>query len=246
MTIKDNRKEPFLNDEFISENMLIEFAEYIDSEIEKDILNHQKIDVEISEDFDKRMLAEARKIDREINKSYRHEFWKKISRIAAVLLICIISMGTLGVVTSEALRYKIINIFTDNQTGSVSIDNSDEEELVKGWNHYWYPTKLPEGFHIETTEESDHFIVFYNNETKDEFYIYEQDKDSSLSIDTDSSHGELIKVGYSQGYLFQLDDNQSFGVTWFTDNLLIIMCFEGNWNKEKIMDIIEHLDYIVK
>lgn len=147
-------------------------------------------------------------------------------------------------VTSEAFRKKVIQLFTNQTEGAVTLRNGDEEELIGDWEKFWYPAVLPEGFYLIAAEETDHFMLYGNAEKELEFRIFEQPVEFMVSVDTDTTEMTPVSVGYYEGSLFELKDMECFCVTWRTDSQSIVMYFDGEWKQEEVLQIAEDTTYM--
>lgn len=243
MNPKKNNQE-FSNDRLLNEDVMKLAADMIQTDIDMEMLAYEQREVPIREEFDEKMLMTVRKIDAERSQKGKKEVFKRMSRFVAVFLVCIISLGVVTMGTSEAFRKKVIDIFYNDSAGSIALRNGNEEELIGDWEDFWYPAYLPEGFFLNTAESGDHFLLYSNPGKGMDFYIFEQDKNASLSVDTDYTQIEKTQIGYSDGYIFARKDVEGFKVTWRTENHSMMACFDGAWDKSQVLEIIDGLEYV--
>jgi len=233
MVLKDN------NDELMKAA-----ANLIQNEIDLDNLEHENRDIHIPADFDEKMLWVARKKDAERRSSARKRQLNKWFRVAAVVLICAISVGSMGILTSEAFRKNIIKVFPNEMSESVTLYNADEERMIGTWTEYWYPDVLPEGFVLTAAEEADHFLYYENAEEGLQMCIFEQSLDSSVTFDTAKTQMEKFEINYNEVYLFKAEDSNLQCATWQNDDHIMMISFDGQWEKTDIMEVIKGLKYI--
>lgn len=240
-------KEPFASDSFFTEEIMQLMADTIQNEIEMDILAHEERAIDIPKDFDEKLLRAMRQKDlqRQGNSaSHKRDFVKRFCRIAAIFLVCIVSVCSITMVSSEAFRIKVLDWFFNDDVGSVTLRSGDEEELLNGWENFWYPTIVPGNVYLVAAEELDHFLLYSDAGSEREFRIFEQSTQAMISIDTDFSKGERIKIGHSDGYIFEVKDSGRFCATWRTDSLVMMMYFDGEWDKKEILRIVEGLEFV--
>ena len=248
--MKESRSKDWMSyDEVLTEDIMGIAADMIQTEIDSDIVAHEQMDIDIPRDFDNKMLEMARKMDSERKAKQQGEKCTKqnrIFRIAAIFLICIISASCITMVTSEAFRKKVIQLFTNQTDGAVTLRNGDEEELIGDWEKFWYPAVLPDGFYLIAAEETDHFMLYANAEKALEFRIFEQPADFMISVDTDTTEMTPVSIGYYEGYLFELKDMDCYCVIWRTESQSIVMYFDGAWSQDNVLQIAEEVTYIDK
>lgn len=241
---QEKNRHFFSNEDLLNDDIMMLVADIIQTDADMEMLGYEQKDIPIRDAFDREMLMKARRLDNERNNRKKKNSFRSLFRIVAVFLVCVISFGAITMGTSEAFRKKVIDIFYNESNGSATLRNGDEEEFIGDWENFWYPAFLPEGFFLISAEAGDHFLLFSNPEKEMEFYIFEQDKNASISVDTDFTQIEKLQIGYSDGYLFKREDMESFIVTWRTESHSMMACFDGAWEKNQILEIIENLEYI--
>lgn len=233
----------FSDDRLLTDEVLTTAAELIEQEIEAEIEERENRDVAIPEELDHKLLEMARKLDHDRKVDIKKRHRKTLNRIAAIFLLCLISIGTITVGSSEALRLKIYNLFSNDQTGSITFRNNEEADAVGSWNGFWYPTYLPEGFNLVTSEEGDHFLLYVNKKEEAEINVYEIDSRASLSLDDETSSKQEIKIEQYNGYLFSNDKTGNKSVVWLMDKKTIITEF-SNVDISETLKVIDGMKYI--
>ena len=73
----------------------------------------------------------------------------------------------------EAFRIKVFSFFSNDSDGSVTI-RSEENQLLAGWEDYWYPEYMPDGFELVGAEEDDmgKYMLFESDNSDEYKYHY--------------------------------------------------------------------------
>lgn len=241
----ENNKNLHVEDSYFYKEILPKAANLIDKEAQQEIREHENQEVEIPAELDQKFLKMARAFDAKRNAEKRKKKFRHFERMVACVLVCVISAGAITMGVSEAFRKKVFHVFSNEKTGSMTLINDDERQMIGSWENYWYPSYLPNGFELIAAEEVDHFLLFKNTEKDMEVRICELESNTAISVDTDTTDNEKIMIGYHDGYLFSLKEKKSFYAIWLTDEIIIKITFEGV-DKNEVLKIINNLDYIEK
>ena len=121
-------------------------AGLIAEDVEKEIEEIEQMDVEVPEELHQHMLKFVRELDRKDAERRKKQFRTRMVRFAAVFCVCFVTMGTLALGTSEALRERVFTLIHNEKDGAVSLCNESEYDVIGSWDDYWYPTWIPEGY----------------------------------------------------------------------------------------------------
>ena len=171
---------------------------------------------------------------------------KRFARFAAIFLACFITMGSLALGTSEALREKVFTLIFNDETGSVSLRTESEEDMIGSWENYWYPAWLPEGFYMLGAERGNYlFMLFVSQNDPYEIRIREYSLNgTSIGLDTDTAEIEEIKVGHKNVVLSVDETNCIMSAAWMTDTKILKIDVNESTDREMLIKIIENMQYI--
>lgn len=236
--------------QYSADDILKEVAELSKDEIIEQDKEYLKRADSIDEIFpmlepDQSFLEFARAYDKKAKKQRVIDKRKRILQVAAVFLVCITTLTAIAVETSEAFRVRFYSFFTNETDGSVTLLPEQEQDLIGGWEDYWYPTYVPDGFQMVAAEKRDNesVIVFESNNRKTSFRIMEFSFNVAISHDTDTNTVEEVRIGYYKGYLFEDVQNESISVYWLTDDRQMEVAATGEMDKETVLKIAERLEF---
>ena len=195
---------------------------------------------------DEKILAMLRQKDRERAAARRRKKIDKAVRIAAIFLISIVMVGAIGMGTSEAFRIKVFSFFSNDGDGSVTI-RSEETQLLAGWEDYWYPEYMPEGFELVGAEQDDmgKYMLFESDNSDENINIIMSKEDNFvIEQNTEETTIEEVEIGYHKGYIATDDLYDICILVWQTDEHLIEVQSENFSNKEELLKIAESMKYI--
>ncbi|MGF6375166.1 hypothetical protein M2140_000200 [Clostridiales Family XIII bacterium PM5-7] len=228
----------------LDEKILEISADIINKEIEMEIQEHENRMIDVPEEIQEKFLNMAKCLDADRKMEKKKQSRKSLGRIAAIFLICIVSVSAVTLSSSEAFRKKVFGIFSNEKAGSITLRNEDETALISQWEDYWYPTYLPEGFTLIGAEEESHFLLYTHSSSNIELRIFEEDSSTAISFDTDTFKRETIQVGIYEGYLFIDENIKSISAMWITEKKLIVINIDGSKDKALAMKIIDNMEYI--
>lgn len=241
---KKRSQEKLSSDSLLTDGVLTSAAKIIEKQIEDDIKEREERNIDIPKELDEKLLNIVRQIDGDRKAEIRKNNWKSMSRVVATLLICLTCVGTLAVGTSDALRLKIFNLFSNDKTGSVTFHNNEEADAIGSWKNFWYPGYLPEGFELAASSEEEHFLLYQNKKDESEISVYEIDSDATLSLDNETSGRQKIKVGQYEGYMLSNRKAGNTAVVWLMDEKTVMMEFANLHDQDMILRIIDDMKYI--
>ncbi|MCI8631099.1 MAG: DUF4367 domain-containing protein, partial [Firmicutes bacterium] len=203
-------KDDILNNEILPESFIEKIADIIDDELNIEIAECEKADADIPKEHDKILLEMAREYDAKMRRTVHRRKGKRALRIAAVIAVVIMGLGSIGISASEAFRMRVFSLFENKEDGAVVFRNDTEYELLSGWSDYWYPEYLPDGYYLLTAEESNNMgkFMLFKSVNNDEIRMYESTSDNAFSVDSDTNVYEKIYINSEEAYIFQdIEDN---------------------------------------
>lgn len=228
----------------INEEKVLEIlAKEAKSMSESENIEIEKRLLEVPEDLDSATLEMIKQMDRERAKKEKQVKWKRYSRVAAIALICIISINVIGISTSEAYRSKLFNLFYNE--GSVTLLSQSEQEMLQGWEDFWYPTYLPEGFYLfGVSDEVVKVMAFASDSNEGMIHISILPENRPVHYDTDNSTQENVRINEFDGIMFCSESYNYVMVTWLTDDSVIEISMSNSQDKELIMKIAKGMEYV--
>ena len=221
-------------------------AEKIDLDIENEIEETEKRDVKIPEEYYEQMRPFIHNLNRELEQKRKKSMRQRWLRTAAVFAIAFISLNAAALGTSEAYRHKVFSLFHDEKHGGVTFVFDAESEMVDGWEQYWVPTWIPEGFQLYATEKNEAgLFMMFQNDNENVIRLIEYLSDSQVSFDTDTSEMEQISIKGNDGY-FLLDEEYKTGkFLWNMEGVLVELEFQGSQiSKDDMLKIAQSMEYI--
>ena len=191
---------------------------------------------------DPEILFLAREYDKKCSK--RKNRIVKTVHVAALVLVCFVTISAISLESSSALRLRVFQLFFGEGDGSVTFFGQDEYDLIGEWKDYWYPTYLPEGFMLEAADRSEsEKILLFSSENGDEIRIIEQSADTIMSTDTDYTSIEEVEIGCYRGYLLADTEYDFMQINWMTDDRQFCVNMIGALDKAVLMKVAENLEY---
>lgn len=193
---------------------------------------------------DPEILQRAREYDKRAARKKRERHRKSIVNIAALVLICVVTMSAITFEYSDALRFKPYRLFFNKNDGAATLLAEDEYDLIGDWKDFWYPAYLPEGYLLIGADKSEsEKIMLFSSENGEEIRIIERDLTSVTTIDTDNTSVEEIRVGYHQGYYLINEEYDLVSVCWTTDDRQLDIEATSKIDKDILMKVAENLSY---
>lgn len=231
----------------LSDEIMEKIAEILDEELTADLERYAKMEVEIPPEHDRKILEMARRCDRERRRAKRRTACRKAARVAAVFLVVMLALGGIGISSSEAFRMRVFNLFENKEDGGVVLRSKTDAEILKGWEDYWYPEYLPEGYYLLSAEDDSltKLLFFKSSEDNREIRLLEDQTDTSSAIDMDTNECEKINNGDYEIYVFHDKEHSTRLAIWSIETCrfhLYLPDTEGDDNT--ICKIADGLQYI--
>lgn len=235
-------KDDILNNEILPESFIEKIADIIDDELNIEITECEKADADIPKEHDKILLEMAREYDAKMRRTVHRRKGKRALRIAAVIAVVIMGLGSIGISASEAFRMRVFSLFENKEDGAVVFRNDTEYELLSGWSDYWYPEYLPEGYYLFTAENDNIVgkIMLFKSAQNDEIRIYQVDKSNAPEMDIDTNIYEKTYINSNDAYIF-MDDEDMYHLFWQVNEKVIIISFSDINSSDTIIEIAEKM-----
>ncbi|HML35804.1 MAG TPA: DUF4367 domain-containing protein [Bacillota bacterium] len=188
---------------------------------EYDELKKQAEELHLSDEFQekKRTLIESlEKADRE---KARRKRMKSFGKIAAVILLCLVTVFTVLTATVDAFRYRVFDFLQIDHGEYLELVPEEsnplkEEEkalLPDDWKGLFYPTLLPEGFRL--------IEAFEGGSIRD--LTFGDDKDHFLSLSVSPAGKTKTGVDNEDVKKSEVDINGVKGYAWEKDGTCLII-----------------------
>jgi len=159
-------------------------------------------DLEPSDDFHKKMQVMVAEFETKEQRKDWHKKTKAFRRVAAIFVVCLIVAVTVLTINVDAFRIKVFDFFQIdhgnyveiNPTEVEEISEADRKKLPKEWDYVYYPTVLPDGYHLEEAKDIAGIIsLFFTNMENDILKLTMASADS-VQTNLDSEYGEILEV----------------------------------------------------
>lgn len=165
---------------------------------------------------------------------------QKIGKKIAILIIIVLTIGTILTCTVEAFRIKLFNFFMEKHEKytSIQIDEDRGSIIPSSWNNYYYPKYLPEGFRVSNAEMlNDEKIIEFINDEK--FILMMQSPNgSNYQVDTEQSENEKIIINENKGLL--IEKGERIIIIWHNEECSF--SFTSNITSIELIEVIKSLE----
>lgn len=226
----------------IDEEILETVSDMIHTEIEMDIIDHDKINPCIPKDLDEKMQELMRSKDQEIANHKRRGTVKRITKIAAVVMICFVATGLIAIDKSDALKQNIMNFIYDE--GFVIVENDIEANIMNSWQEFWYPTYVPDDLKLKSSDEKHHLLSYLSDESTRELRVDEFSLETSFTMDTETTKVHDLKLNGKDGFYYEDEKHKNSGVIIKENDRYVAVECSGEWKQSEVMKIVNGLVYI--
>ena len=237
MSEKYDNKNQIIDDEILDIA-----SDMIHTEIEMDIMDHEKRDVIIPKDLDDKMLELMREKDAELASNKRNKRIKKFSKIAAIFVICFVATGLVAIDKSDALKHDIMSFMYDK--GIVKIENDIESQVMSTWKGFWYPSYVPEDLILKNSEEKNHLLQYLADDSNRELRISEFDLETSFTIDKKTIKIHDLKIAGDDSVYYENKNTGISGIIIKHEDRYVAVECSGEWTQSDIIKIADGLVYI--
>lgn len=193
---------------------------------------------------DPQILNLARKFDEKQAKKKKMQRKRHFVHVAAMVMVCFVAFSAITLESSDAFKRKFYQIFSIQDEGSAALLSQDEYDLIGDWKDYWYPTYIPEGFVLQAAEKTEfEKVMLFSSDAGEECRIREIPMDAAITLDTDHTSIEEVKIGYHNGYLTVNEEYNRSSIYWSTEDRQICIEMTGKNDKDVLLKIAENLQY---
>ena len=184
-------------------------------------------------------------IDGISGKKYRKKPWinlnRTYSRVAVILLVLFSSLMTLSF-GGDVLQYSIQNLlFSDhNQYSSVRTRQDESTKSVNiGWENYYYPSYLPDGFYVESVSELITIReIRFRNEKGDYIYFTQAPHNVDISLDTEGGEKKEVMINNRKA-IFTVKEGKNI-LVWSNEEFSFYLT--SNMDEKKLKYVAESLE----
>lgn len=230
-------------------NDMKKVAQMIECELDNEILRAEQKHIEVPEDYHQNMISFIRGLEQEeatvrvdIKKGQR----KRCLRAASIVLIAFIGFNTMAITVSAAYRQRVFSLFNTEDGKAVTLRTEDKYKLLEGWNAYWYPTEIPQGYQLTEANRQNKtdFLWFKSNKSSNSIRIVMMPDNYEPTYDLEFLTWDELNIDMYDGY-YMVDEryNTHYGVC-LMENYICEVQWEGECEKEDIEKLIASLEYI--
>lgn len=165
--------------------------------------------IEFSEKHEKKM----NRLFAKVRRRQKLVKFSKYSRRAVCVLIAVCVAGGVSLFSVKAWRNRVLNFVFDSKATHTDFEIIDSTQTFK--NDYITVGYLPKGFNITRNSSDDLSVLLMFENDEDNIKIMKYSLSASISVDTENSKVEEIKIHSHPGKYI---DNPRFNsVMWYTD-----------------------------
>ena len=226
----------------IDEEILETAADMIHTEIEMDIMEHEKRDVCIPRGFNDEILELMREKDQDIKARKRKVKMKKITKIAAIFVICFVATGLVAIDRSDAFKQNLMSFIYDK--GLVTVENDIEANIMNTWKGFWYPSYVPEDLTLKSSDERHHLLLYLSEESDRELRIDEFSLETSFTLDSGTTKVHDSKFDGKDSFYYEDETKGIHGIIIQDNDRYVAVECSGQWSQSEVMKIADGLVYI--
>lgn len=214
--------------------------ENIVSELDGQSANIDKVKIPKSlDDWFKGYVEKGKKEERQKKLMRRI---KKVSSRVAIVLICLIISMIVITFTVEAVRVKVFNFWsiTKEKYTEIRVDEASSDHIVSnsGWENYYYPSYIPNGYSLESNEEFGTNRILKFSDGKEQFSFMQAKNGTDFQLDTEEAITEEIMIDGYKGLLILKDGR----VLLFWNNAESSFYLNGYLESETFIEMAESLE----
>lgn len=193
---------------------------------------------------DPKILNLARKFDEKQQKKKKIQRKRHFVQVAAMVMVCFVTFSAITLESSDAFKRKFYQIFSIQDEGSAALLSQDEYDLIGDWKDYWYPTYIPEGFVLRAAEKTEfEKVMLFSSDAGEECRIREIPMDAAITVDTEHTSIEEVKIGHHNGYLMVNEEYNLLNIYWSTEDRQICIEMTGEYDRGTLLKIAEKMEY---
>lgn len=218
-----------------------DLAEKIDDEFEKEYAELSEIGKSFAPTLDAKLTETASFYDKKYAAVKKKSMNLRMLKKAAVFLLVFVSVNAVAIGTSEGYRQFAFQIFENEENNSITFHKQIEQDILREWEDYWYPSQMPDGYKITAAEESPQKCILINNGQK-ELLITEYAAGTVLSYDTKHSQMSDIRINASVGKLISFESQKM--IVYPTENMILEFTFDSDIPEADVIAIAENMEYV--
>ena len=191
-------------------------------------------------------VDEVIEYDKQRKEKRKKKYISILSKVAIFIIVCSVAIPFIAPKHAEAFRTKIFDMFFNEKSGSVSLRGQTEIDMLGDWDEYYYPEYIPETYELVAAEKVDESstMLFISNDRKHELRIEELPQNSNISIDTDHTSIENVKIGYYDAVYAICKEADSALLTWVNEKKIISIHGDTSIDKQEYIKIAEKLKFV--
>ncbi len=231
------------NFEEIMKEILSEETQLIIDEYEKSI---EDVEKDFPSGIDENILRMVIEYDNKQREKKKKQFVSVLSKVAVFAIVCVAATTFLFPEHVEAFRTRVFDMFFNDEAGSVSLRGENELDMIGDWTDYYYPEYMPEGYKLIGAEKmGEIYIMLYTSEDGEhQLNMQTMPDNSTISIDTDMSSIEDVKIGYHEGIYSVNEEYNKNIITWVSDKKIVYIQGDNTIHKDEYIKIAENVRYI--
>lgn len=172
---------------------------------------------------------------------------KKVSKIAAIILVSVFILSVTLISSVDAIRVKFFNLFIDEKEdySKITIENDSNFASIEtlkndvALKNCYIPDYIPKGFNLEKIIEQNEKIIMVFNDANSNSFIFEQSPDLNREymVDTEDAVTVTMKIQGWEAIVITKDKV----ITVFWDNNGMIFNVSGQIPIEEIIKFCEHI-----
>jgi len=201
-----------------NELTLYEFGRHYSKRLceEADRLAEEYKDLPLPKELDHWFEAYIKQLEKEARIKRWQSIGKKYATRAAAALLALLLTSAIVTMSVEAIRIRFMNFFIESGKDHNRVDFIDSSENIQkpgGWNNYYYPTWLPEGYTLLDAQSNDSTkVVIFINEENDLLIFTQNVNEMGMNMDGDYADAKVIPINDLEGYMTEKDGVIS--LTW--------------------------------
>ena len=211
---------------------------------------YEKVSAQMQGDIpakiDENVLKAVIEYDKQQKGKRKKKYISVLSKVAIFIIVCAFAIPFIAPKPVDAFRIKILDMFFNEKSGSVSLRGQTEIDMIGDWNEYYYPEYMMDNYSLIGAEKMGErsIMLFVSNDRKHELRIEELPPNSNISIDTDHTSIENVKIGYYEAVYAICKEADSVLLTWVNEKKIISIHGDASIDKREYINIAENLKYV--
>ena len=198
--------------------------------------------------IDENIIKAVIEYDKKEKSKKKKKYLSVFSRVAILLITCAVSVSFIFPESVEAFRVKMFNALFNDESGSISLSEEANNDLLSEWTKYYYPKYMLDNYNLVAAEKIGErsIMLFVSEDGKHQLKIESIPVNSTINIDTDNTNIENVAIGYYEGIYAVDSENENVMITFINENAIMKVQGDTSIDKDKYIKIAENLKYIDK